>query len=75
MQVGSGEIILLVLVLVIVFSASRMGALGNAVGKFVYSFRKAARGEGFVDGKVERRLTKVQEPEDAEIVEGPKKPG
>ena len=28
-----------------------MGQLGNAMGKFVYSFRKASRGQDFVDVK------------------------
>jgi sec-independent protein translocase protein TatA len=51
MGLGLGEIILLVFILVVVFSASRMGQLGNAVGKFVYSFRKAAKGNDFVDVK------------------------
>lgn len=46
-----GEIIVLLFVLVVVFSASRMAALGNALGKFVYSFKKAARGKDFVDVK------------------------
>lgn len=48
---GLGELLVLVFVLVVVFSASRMGQLGNAVGKFVYSFRKASKGEDFVDVK------------------------
>ncbi len=43
-----GEIIVLLFVLVVV---SRMAALGNALGKFVYSFKKAARGKDFVDVK------------------------
>jgi sec-independent protein translocase protein TatA len=51
MPLGLGEIILLSFILLVVFSASRMGQLGNAVGKFVYSFRKASRGEDFVDVK------------------------
>gem|GEM_PF-311624 len=48
-RVGFGELLVIGFVLLVVLSASRMAALGNAVGKFVYSFRKAARGEGFVD--------------------------
>lgn len=48
---GLGEMIVLGFVLVVVFSASRMGQLGNAVGKFVYSFKKASKGEDFVDVK------------------------
>lgn len=51
MGLGLGEIILLVFILAVVFSASRMGQLGNAVGKFVYSFRKASKGNDFVDVK------------------------
>jgi sec-independent protein translocase protein TatA len=50
-RVGFGELLVIGFVLLVVLSASRMAALGNAVGKFVYSFRKAARGEGFVDAK------------------------
>lgn len=48
---GLGEIIVLAFILVVVFSASRMGQLGNAVGKFVYSFKKASKGQDFVDVK------------------------
>jgi sec-independent protein translocase protein TatA len=50
-RVGFGELLVIGFVLLVVLSASRMAALGNAVGKFVYSFRKAARGEGFVEGR------------------------
>ncbi len=46
---GTGEILLIVFVLLVVFSASRMGTLGNALGKFVYSFRRAAQGKDLVD--------------------------
>ncbi len=71
MQFGAGEIIVLVFVLVVVFSASRMGALGNAVGKFVYSFKKASKGQGFVDVKPSRPLssTGTRGTEDAELVD------
>jgi sec-independent protein translocase protein TatA len=47
----TGEILFIGFILVVVFSASRMGQLGNAVGKFVYSFRKASKGNDFVDVK------------------------
>ena len=70
MRVGLGEWIVIGVVLAIVFSASRMGALGNALGKFVHSFRKASRGEGFIDvtPTAKRTLEKGKEPEDAEVV-------
>ncbi len=51
MGLGLGEFIVLGFILLVVFSAARMGQLGNAVGKFVYSFRKASKGEDFVDVK------------------------
>jgi sec-independent protein translocase protein TatA len=51
MSLGLGEIIVLSFILLVVFSASRMGQLGNAMGKFVYSFRKASSGQDFVDVK------------------------
>jgi sec-independent protein translocase protein TatA len=71
MQLGTSELIILAIVIAIVFSASRMTALGNALGKFVYSFKKASGGNGFVDGKVEKRLTREGKIEDAEVVEDP----
>ncbi len=46
---GTGELVVIGVILLIVFSTSRMGSLGNAVGKFVYSFRKASRGADLVD--------------------------
>jgi sec-independent protein translocase protein TatA len=49
MHIGTGELLMLVIIVAIVFSASRMSALGNAVGKFVYSFRKASKGHDLVD--------------------------
>jgi sec-independent protein translocase protein TatA len=64
---GVGEILTIVAILVIVFSASRMGQLGNALGKFVYSFKKASKGDDLVDAsakKLERGA------EDAHVVDG-----
>ena len=74
MNFGAGEILVIVFVLVVVFSASRMGQLGNAIGKFVYSFKKAARGEDFVDAqRASSRLEErrgSQPPQDAQLVNG-----
>ncbi len=71
MKLGTGEIVFLLFVLAIVFSASRMSALGNALGKFVYSFRKATKGDGFIDSKPVTRLSRTNET-DAEIVDDKK---
>ena len=55
-HLGFGELLVIGFVLLVVFSASRMSALGNALGKFVHSFKKASQGQGFVDVKPERTL-------------------
>lgn len=68
MGIGTSEIVILLIVILIVFSASRMSALGNALGKFVHSFKKASSGDGFIEGKVEKRLTRTGPIEDAEVV-------
>lgn len=70
MGFGTGELIMLACILVIVFSASRMGALGNALGRFVYSFKKASQGDGFVDVKPGRSIEKGTV--DAEVIEPPR---
>ena len=49
MRLGTGEILIITITVLIIFSASRMSALGNALGKFVYSFKRASRGDGFID--------------------------
>lgn len=71
MSIGTGETIMLVIIVLIVFSASRMGTLGNAVGRFVYSFKKASKGEGFVDVKPSSKIEKGTV--DAEIIRDSKK--
>lgn len=71
MSLGSGELIMLAIILVVVFSASRMGALGNAVGKFVYSFRKASQGDDLIDVKPAAKLEKGSE--DAQVIDSPPK--
>jgi sec-independent protein translocase protein TatA len=72
-RIGFGEILVIGFVLLVVLSASRMAALGNAVGKFVYSFRKAARGEGFVDARARPLAPPSAEAETGEP-DGPRPP-
>ena len=68
---GTGELLTLAITVIIVFSASRMGQLGNALGRFVHSFKKAARGDDLVD-VTPKRLERGTE--DAQVVD-PRKPG
>jgi sec-independent protein translocase protein TatA len=63
MSVGPGELLMLVVIVAIIFSASRMSSLGNALGKFVYSFKKASHGDAFIDigpAKLERDANEVK---------------
>lgn len=53
---GTGELLILAIVIVIVFSASRMGQLGNAIGKFVYNFRKSSKGSDLIDVTPAKKL-------------------
>lgn len=65
---GIGEILMIAAILAIVFSASRMGQLGNALGKFVHSFKKASKGEDFVDVTPAKKLERGAE--EAQVVDG-----
>jgi sec-independent protein translocase protein TatA len=70
-KISLTEILFVAAVVLIVLSASRMSALGNALGKFVYSFKKASKGEAFVD--VKPKVTASRAIEDAQIVEEKKR--
>jgi sec-independent protein translocase protein TatA len=71
----TGEILFIAFILVVVFSAARMGQLGNAVGKFVYSFKKAAKGQDMVDAKPLPRSKRGQNVSDAEYTDSHSKRG
>jgi sec-independent protein translocase protein TatA len=65
MSLGTGELIVLAFIILVVLSASRMGALGNALGKFVHSFRKASRGEDTIDVTPHARASLSRKPGEA----------
>ncbi len=67
---GPGELLMLGIVIVIVFSASRMGQLGNAIGKFVYNFRKSSKGDDLIDVSPSKKLE--QGTEEGQIVDSHK---
>lgn len=46
---GLGEFLVLGVILLFILSAAQLGRIGNAMGRFVYSFRKASRGDDLVD--------------------------
>jgi sec-independent protein translocase protein TatA len=62
MVIGTGEWLLIGIILLLVFSASRMGQLGNALGSFVHGFRQASRGHSVVDVRGERLDSRGQGP-------------
>lgn len=70
MNIGWGELVMLAVIILIIFSASRMGSLGNAIGKFVYSFKKASKGDDLIEVKPSGKLHRSNAPiEDAHIVD------
>ncbi len=69
MNIGVGELVMLAVIILIIFSASRMGSLGNSLGKFVYSFKKASKGDDFIEVKPSTRLGGGQPIEDAHVVD------
>lgn len=74
MNIGVGELVMLGVIILIIFSASRMGSLGNALGKFVYSFKKASKGDDFIEVKPVSKLTGSTPPiEDAQIIDDKKR--
>ena len=74
MNIGVGELVMLGVIILIIFSASRMGSLGNAIGKFVYSFKKASKGDDFIDVKPPSKLGSHNQPiEDAHVVDEKKR--
>jgi sec-independent protein translocase protein TatA len=68
MEIGAGEIILISFVLMVIFSASRVGRLGDALGRFVYSFKRAASGKRTVDVTPSRFRGNRTAEEDAQVV-------
>ena len=68
MSLSTGEIAVIVVTLIIIFSASKMSSLGNALGKFVYSFKKAQKGEGFVDATKTLQRQSPPSVEEAQVV-------
>ncbi|MBS1149343.1 MAG: sec-independent translocation protein [Myxococcaceae bacterium] len=70
MNIGYGELVMLAVIILIIFSASRMGSLGNAIGKFVYSFKKASKGDDFIEVKPSSKLHGNNAPiEDAHVID------
>jgi sec-independent protein translocase protein TatA len=64
-----GEVLFIGFILVVVFSAARMGQLGNAMGRFVYSFKKAAKGQDFVDARPLPRSKRGQDVTDVDTTD------
>lgn len=66
--VGLFEILLLIVILLLVFGAGKLPAIGDALGRTVKSFRRASRGasdsEIEVTKKTDRRLPPTAPPED-----------
>jgi sec-independent protein translocase protein TatA len=59
-NIGSGEIILIILFILIFFGAKKLPELAQGLGKGIREFRKAARD---VQEDVEKEVKKIDEPD------------
>lgn len=44
-NIGTGELLILLLIVLVIFGANRLPQLGSALGKGIQNFRKAMKGE------------------------------
>ncbi|HEY6105605.1 MAG TPA: twin-arginine translocase TatA/TatE family subunit [Anaeromyxobacteraceae bacterium] len=74
---GIGELLVILLVLVLLFGASRLPQLGAGLGEGIRSFRKAFRDMREEDEKLPPARTEAPKPEPAEkqAVPGQQPPG
>ena len=59
-NIGSGEIILIILFILIFFGAKKLPELAQGLGKGIREFRKAAKD---VQDDVEKEVKKIDEPD------------
>ncbi len=55
MRLGFGEILIVLVVLLLVFGANKIPQLGDALGKGIRNFRKAAREDDSIDVTPEKK--------------------
>ncbi len=55
MRLGFGEILIVLVVLLLVFGANKIPQLGDALGKGIRNFRKAARDDDSIDVTPEKK--------------------
>lgn len=63
-NIGFGELILILLVLLLVFGTSKLPQLGDALGRSIRNFKKAATGEDAID-VTPQKLPPAQSPSSA----------
>jgi sec-independent protein translocase protein TatA len=66
MNFGFGELILIFLVILLIFGASKLPQLGDALGKGIKNFKRSVSGEDEIDVTPKKEALpkeKVQEPE------------
>jgi sec-independent protein translocase protein TatA len=66
MNFGFGELVLIFLVILLIFGASKLPQLGDALGKGIKNFKRSVSGEDEIDvtpKKEELPKEKVQDPE------------
>jgi sec-independent protein translocase protein TatA len=59
-SLGPVELILIVLAIVLIFGASKLGDIGGALGKSIKEFRKASRDEEAAGAVHEQRMEQIE---------------
>jgi sec-independent protein translocase protein TatA len=59
-SLGPVELILIVLAIVLIFGASKLGDIGGALGKSIKEFKKASRDEEAANAVHEQRMEQIE---------------
>ena len=71
MGLGTGEIILIFIVIMVVFGSTKLPQLGDGLGKAIKNFKRAVGGQNEID--VSPKKTELKDSETATVASGEKK--
>lgn len=70
---GMGELLIILLIVLLIFGAGKLPQIGDALGKSIRNFKRAASGSNELEVSKKKEIDSAKaEPEDAEVVSAPK---